>query len=267
MAANTDKINYAKALGFHSVAAAVIFTVLYVPLLGWFVRQSFFRPTYVHFVLVVFCTIRIAAFAIRAVLAGSSTAGETLGLVIADEILFGVGYFGLLYSAYTLVLDLELLCGGPPPRSPILVLVKNRRIFRLAMLVAVVLGVYSASHNNGQGSTSSALHKVSIIIFLVLTVLQAFQTVMLARTEYAGDSQYLQGQKSLGRKHGVMILLAISALLLVREAFSAATMSNSTKQDNEHLWYPLLAVPEILAVILYATPGLVPKRDELPSPQ
>lgn len=64
-----------------------------------------------------------------------------------------------------------------------------------------------------------------------------------------------------------MILLAISALLLVREGFSAATMSNSTKQDNEHLWYPLLVVPEILAVILYATPGLVPRRDELPSPQ
>jgi len=43
---------------------------------------------------------------IRAILAGSESAGENLSLLIADEILFGVGFFGLLYSAYTLVLDL-----------------------------------------------------------------------------------------------------------------------------------------------------------------
>jgi hypothetical protein len=49
--------------------------------------------------------VRIAAFTIRAVLAGSKTAGDNLGVVVADEILSSVGYFGLLYSSYTLVLD------------------------------------------------------------------------------------------------------------------------------------------------------------------
>ena len=50
--------------------------------------------------------------------------------------------------------------------------------------------------------------------------------------------------------------------LLVREAFVTATMTPSTrsKQFNEH---PLVAVPEILAVLLYTTPGLVPAKDEL----
>ncbi|KAH9483428.1 hypothetical protein JR316_0002895 [Psilocybe cubensis] len=86
MSSNPEKINYAEVLGFHSVAAAVVFAALYIPLLGWFIRQSYFRPTYVHFVLVFFCT---TGFAIRAVLAGSSTAGGNLGLVIADEVLFG----------------------------------------------------------------------------------------------------------------------------------------------------------------------------------
>lgn len=51
-------------------------------------------------------TVRIAAFGIRAALAGLDSAGQTLGLLIADEILSSVGFFGLLYSAYTLVLDL-----------------------------------------------------------------------------------------------------------------------------------------------------------------
>lgn len=49
--------------------------------------------------------VRVAAFAIRSDLTVSETSGETLGLVIADEVLFGVGYFSLLYSAYILVMD------------------------------------------------------------------------------------------------------------------------------------------------------------------
>jgi hypothetical protein len=49
--------------------------------------------------------VRVTAFTIRAVLAGSEAAGETLGLVIADGILSSVGYLSLLYSSYTLVLD------------------------------------------------------------------------------------------------------------------------------------------------------------------
>ena len=47
--------NHPDEFGLHSVAAAVIFAVLYIPLFGWFVRQSFARLTYVHFVLVLFC--------------------------------------------------------------------------------------------------------------------------------------------------------------------------------------------------------------------
>jgi hypothetical protein len=49
--------------------------------------------------------VRVVAFAIRAVLAGSESTAENLGVVIADEALFGIGYFSLIYSAYNLVLD------------------------------------------------------------------------------------------------------------------------------------------------------------------
>ena len=46
------------------------------------------------------------AFGIRAALASLDSAGENLNLLIADQVLASVGFFGLLYSAYTLVLDL-----------------------------------------------------------------------------------------------------------------------------------------------------------------
>ena len=64
-------------------------------------------------------------------------------------------------------------------------------------------------------------------------------------------------------RYGDYILLIISLLLLIREIFSIATVNNAAKQDNEHLWYPLIALPEILVIIFYLTPGLVPRRDEL----
>lgn len=66
-------------------------------------------------------------------------------------------------------------------------------------------------------------------------------------------------------RYGNYILVIISLLLLVREAFVTATVDNSAKQDNEHFWYPFLAVTEILVVTLYTTPGLVPRKDEVPS--
>lgn len=69
---------------------------------------------------------------------------------------------------------------------------------------------------------------------------------------------------SLGARYGTYILLMISLLLLVREAFATATVKNNAKQSNEHFWYPFLAVPEFLAIMLFTAPGLVPRQNEVP---
>ena len=52
-----------------------------------------------------FVIVRVVAFAMRAVLAGSESTAENLNVVTADEALFGIRYFSLIYSAYNLVLD------------------------------------------------------------------------------------------------------------------------------------------------------------------
>jgi hypothetical protein len=52
-------------------------------------------------------------------------------------------------------------------------------------------------------------------------------------------------------------------LLLVREAFTAATVNNPAQAGKERLWYPLSALPELLAVMLFAVPGLVPSKAAL----
>ncbi|KAG6818886.1 hypothetical protein H0H93_000623 [Arthromyces matolae] len=262
------EINYAKLLGINSVAGAAVFAAIYAPLFAWFARQSFGRPTYVFIVLSLFCLIRMTAFIIRACLAGIESVGENISVYIAEQTLFGVGFFPLLYSAYTLVLDRWLLTDpsqGSGPRSQIIRLTQNRRVFRLILLAAVVVGVVGASQISPEDPTrGKTLRTVSTSIFLALTALLAVQTVFLARAE-AKLGYRTPGTRTLGGEHGSYILCLIAILLLVREAFATATINNPTKQYNEHFWYPLYALPEFLAVVLYATPGLIPPRSELPT--
>jgi len=80
---------------------------------------------------------------------------------------------------------------------------------------------------------------------------------------FTDGAQYKKNSQPFGRTHAIAILLLISLFLMVREIFSVATVSDSRKQNTEHFWYPLLAVPEIIAVVLYSAPGLVPTRHEL----
>jgi len=56
MSSNAGNINYAKHTGYNSVAASVVYAVVYLPLFGWFIRQSFAIPTHVHYILTLFCS-------------------------------------------------------------------------------------------------------------------------------------------------------------------------------------------------------------------
>jgi hypothetical protein len=56
-----------------------------------------------------YLTMRITAFTLRTVLAGSETAGGDKSVVIAEGIIYSAGFFGSLYSAYTLALDWLIL--------------------------------------------------------------------------------------------------------------------------------------------------------------
>jgi hypothetical protein len=83
-------------------------------------------------------------------------------------------------------------------------------------------------------------------------------------TPFPERSEYhTRGKDSLGIRYGNYILLLISLLLITRECFWAATVTHTAKQNNEHFWYFLIALPEIIVVLLHTTPGLVPRRDEL----
>ena len=83
-----------------------------------------------------------------------------------------------------------------------------------------------------------------------------------------------------GNRFGTLPLIAVALLCITREAFLVATSTNVHKvkphlphryplptlclQQNEPaLFYPLAAVTELICVLLFLVPGLVPSRNEL----
>ncbi|KAF8844809.1 hypothetical protein BDN67DRAFT_962245 [Paxillus ammoniavirescens] len=267
MATAPPGYNYAAAFGIHSLAAAVIFALVYFPLFGFFIFKAIARPTYVFIMLSFFCAVRITAFILRALLAHVPADGQNLDMLIAYEVIYNTGFFGLLYSAYTLVAD-RVAFARNPPNGPISRLLRMRFLFRMALAAAVAIGITGAI-DAGLGTTTSTintgntLRKVAIYIFLVCAALVLLQTIFLARAELS-DGGYRGSGEHTASKYGTYVLLIISLLLVVREAFFAATADKSTQQNNEAIWYPLAALTELVAVILFVTPNLVPARSEIP---
>ncbi|KAJ7700490.1 hypothetical protein B0H17DRAFT_1128898 [Mycena rosella] len=259
--------DYATAFGYHSIPAAVILALVYLPLFLWFIRQSIRNTTYVYISLTVFCLMRVVAFVLRAILVASTSLGENLNVFIADEVMFGVGFFALLYSAFTLVLDREIMSGAPTTNYLPLKIMGNRRMFRVLLIVGVVLGVMGISDATSSDASTAAngttLRRASTIIFLVLTIIQAVQTVLV----FNENNMRFGPARAFGDRHGKYILCLISLFLIVREVFLVATLGNTARQNEEALWYPFVAVPEVLAVVCYSISGLVPLRSELKQKQ
>ncbi|KAJ7612340.1 hypothetical protein DFH06DRAFT_1371418 [Mycena polygramma] len=249
--------NYATAFGYHSVAAAVIAALVYLPLFLWFVRQSIKNTTYVYISLTVFCLMRVAAFALRAILIKSTSLAENLNVFIADEVMFGVGFFALLYSAFTLVLDRDIVSEAPPVEIVPLRIIRDRRLFRIVLIIGVVLGVNgisdASSSDPNKAASGANQHRASTILFLVLTLIQALQTALGFTA--AGHPLFAEmiaaASKRFGDLNGKYILAVISSLLIVREVFMTATISNASSPS----------------VVCYSISGLVPPRAELKKQQ
>lgn len=175
----------------------------------------------------------------------------------------------------------------PLPDDPVSRITRRPFLFRIALAAAVSIGITGAVESATGSSqstidTGNTLRQVAIYIFLVLCILVAFQTILLVRTlarcqcrllfvafmielNLHPDGAYKMPNTGFGATHGIHILCVISILLLIRESFLAATANDVAKQNDENWWYPFAALTEFVAVVMFAAPGLVPSRDELPS--
>ncbi|KAF8732351.1 hypothetical protein AX14_004513 [Amanita brunnescens Koide BX004] len=270
----SNDIDYAFLEGYRSMPAAIVFALLYAPLAVFFIRFLFIRLDRPVISMVLFCLIRTTAFIIRAVLIGNKTAGENLGLYIGDQVLFSIGFFGLLLAAYEVVsertqfVEKSYFDSGlqhAAPRNPFIHLARNNNVFRAALMAALIIGIIGVSDvtstNKSTASTGETLRKVSTVIFLILTILQALNTFYLVKLELSDQGIRFPQNAKFGARSGSSILAVISILLLVREIFITATINNSKVVNNEHFWYPLVAVPEFVSVTLYLIPGILPPKE------
>jgi len=126
--------------------------------------------------------------------------------------------------------------------------------------------------------TGKELRTASTVLFLALCCALGLHTLFVIRVGQEGSSSYSSdaggplievtstvGGSSkpgpFGRRHGALFLLTIIALFLVKEIYLVATLSQIS--TNETLFYCLAVLPEFIAVLLFAVPGLVPGKDEV----
>jgi len=269
MSASDAPINYAKAIGIESFPLAVIFCAIYVPLFLVFMTRWCRNMTYVLGAAALFSIIRVTAFGMRAALTKSESLSENKNFVIAQSIIYSIGYFGVLSSAVNLVIDREE-AAGINNRDPLRILTANRHLMRMTLTGAVVVGIIGAvdtqdsSNSADKIKTGNLLRKISVIIFLVIACLLVVHTLFAIAAEKRAAHYEKSYGSSLGQIHGMKILLFTGLFLAVREAFYAVTLNNLPRQQEEKLFYPFAAGTELIAVLTFMIPGIVPPKHELP---
>jgi len=258
--------------GIELVEPAVLFAVLYAVLALVYIWKTSRNPAHAFTMLVIFCIFRVVGFILRAILAASDGAKENGGIVIAETIFFSLGFVGLLYSVFILILNREAATrqvlgdDEDQPSNPILGLILSRRLTDLTFTAAAAVGIASAAYIVSDWGQSERLRKVTIALYLYITICLAIHATILVYKEKEALRLGLRQRTTVCRTYAVFLYCPILFLLLIRQAYLIATFSSfNDRQNNERLWYPLFVLPEFLAACLFVTPGLVPHPEELPT--
>ncbi|KAJ7776303.1 hypothetical protein B0H16DRAFT_1302477 [Mycena metata] len=277
--------NYAQIIGIQNKWAPIVFAVIYFLVMVWYAVQAVRRHGWVYGFLAFFSALRVVSFSLRAVMANNHhNAAFNRQMAIAYEVLYNVGFFSILLSAHRLLNDRRRLAKIDRGRNRLhrsMSRFHKARFIELLLLTSVVLGAigvaFALGTNTGRTDVGNKLGQASTYIFLASTVFIALLTFLGIHIERARTAGGGASALSGATNHHHLILLLITALLLLRILFYAATIHQratgqptpasqasssikQTAQGNEHLWYPLAALAELLTVLLFLTPALVPIR-------
>jgi len=249
----SDNINYAERQGAKSLPAAIVFAVIYGLLLPVFVYQRVKIRSAVPVMLAISCATRIAAFAVRAALIKAT---DRSGLASAQYVLFSGGLVGLLFCAYTAIRDREGERITPLQSHWILTAAREKRnvdtFLLLTLGLSIPAAILSGSSNPDKRDTARSLNIANtVFVMLAIVVVAGMAGVLLV------EERLNAPMGSFGKRNGGQVLLVISVLLFLRGVFVASTIDNLSTQRKEVLWYPLVALPDVLVTMLFTIPDLV----------
>lgn len=253
--ANPPPINYAYYVGIKSTIAAAVGAAIYAPLLLYFIWRATKNAVASILFLVLFCLIRVTAFGLRAYIAAKTSAQQDRTLVMIESIVYGVGFLGVLQSAYNLQIARSHKY-GKGDTNIFSRITGNPALVHLSLTGAVILSIVGIidvnSTNVNDHSRGKTFRIISAIAFAAINGILILRCLFSLKDQAHGST--------LGARHGGTILLLASCVFIVREVFLVATVNNATASRNETLFYILEAVPELIGVLLLATPGLIPSK-------
>ncbi|KAJ7932977.1 hypothetical protein B0H13DRAFT_2262968 [Mycena leptocephala] len=205
---------------------------------------------------------------------------------IAYMVLYNVGFFSILLSANRLLHDRQRLAKIDRAREKgrsflpkMMGGFRKGRIVELLLLASVVIGAvggaYALDANVSRTTVGNKLNEAGTYILLVVTVLIALLTFAVVRIE---RSRHTRNKHSSRNSHAppphppphhrppppphplLHRHVHQRASGQPTPASSASSSIRQSAQGNEHLWYPLAALAELLVVLLFLAPGLVPIR-------
>jgi len=257
--------NYASLFGIQNKWAPILFAILYFIIFWVYVFKCIRNRSAIYLVLGFFCLIRITAFSLRAVLANEHKEQTNQGVGVAYAVLYNIGFFGMLLSAYNLLHNRAKLANANNKLRRAAVIFHARWLIHLLVTIAVILGIVGLVIGlQGTNPTAgSSLSHTAIYLFLAVAIIILLLTPVLVHLERSVRNM-VGGGPMLGANHQHLILFLVALLLLARTLFFAATAhqrkTGTNAQTNEHFWFPLAALTELLVVLLILVPGLVPLR-------
>ncbi|KAJ7634483.1 hypothetical protein FB45DRAFT_1056513 [Roridomyces roridus] len=277
--------NYNDVLGIKNKWAPILFAVLYSGLMLWYLVQTFRRRQWVFIGLAFFSTLRVISFSLRSAMANNHhNSAFNRRMAVAYVILYNVGFFSVLLSAYRLLHDRRRLAKIDSARGKsshaihrVVGHLHKGRFMEVLLLVAIIVTGVGAGYvfgtDTGRTRLGNRLTEAGVYLFLVVTIVIVILTFLLIHIERSLEGK--SGAPARSWNHH-LILLVVAAMLFMRVVFFAATvrqrasgkqtptaMVGNAVQNNEHFWYPLAALTELLVVLLLLIPGLSPVREAL----
>ncbi|KAI8910065.1 hypothetical protein DFJ77DRAFT_471858 [Powellomyces hirtus] len=241
--------NYAAFSGISSQSAAIVFAVLYVPVLFvlWLTTRG--RLTYLNCLLTFFSAVRVAAFAMRAVLTVADN-GTSIGLFITYSVLYSTGFVILLTATFLMLSASIVKNGHLLSKSSVAKFPRIERILRMVLIATIALGIWSSSytgHNDADSRNRQiALTAATTWILEIMAAIALLLTLTVTRQLFRAGN----------RTARMPLLTLVAALILVRASFFVKCIP---EKDNpaadlpsrqENLWYPFAAATELMAVVL-----------------